>query len=194
MRDSGVTRYLQTFQIGHAGRKASTVAPWLGNHLATNAVGGWTDNVVAPSAIAWNEIHASPRALSVSEIQELVKAFAAGAKRAVEAGFDVVEIHNAHGYLLHQFLSPYSNKRTDHYGGSFENRVRLTLEVVDAIRAAIPETMPLFLRYGFVSTRPRFNWADNVTLEYLRPTCSKSLYQMSHHGALRTPSVSLISS
>lgn len=122
------------------------VAPWLGNHLATNEVGGWTENVVAPSAIAWDENHNEPKALTIDQIQDIVKAFADTAKRAVKAGFDLVEIHNAHGYLLHEFVSPYTNKRTDQYGGSFENRIRLTVEVVDAVRAAIPENMPLFLR------------------------------------------------
>ena len=88
-----------------------------------------------------------PKELTLEGIQRIVSAFADSAKRAVTAGFDVIEIHNAHGFLLHSFVSPISNKRTDQYGGSFENRIRLTLEVVDAVRAVIPEDMPLFLRY-----------------------------------------------
>ena len=87
--------------------------------------------------------------MTLEGIQKVISAFVDAAKRAVIAGFDVIEIHNAHGYLLHNFISPVSNKRTDQYGGSFENRIRLTLEVVDAVRAAIPEDMPLFLRYVF---------------------------------------------
>ncbi|KII89986.1 hypothetical protein PLICRDRAFT_29157 [Plicaturopsis crispa FD-325 SS-3] len=134
-------------QLAHAGRKASTVAPWISPRLvAPVEVGGWPDNVWAPTAAPFNEHLVVPKALTKEGIQAVVAAFADGAKRAVSAGFDVIEIHNAHGYLLHSFNSPASNKRTDEYGGSFENRTRLTLEVVDAIRAVIPESMPLFLR------------------------------------------------
>lgn len=135
-------------QIAHAGRKASTVAPWLhGNAVATKEVGGWPEDVVGPSAIPFAEgINPVPTALSVEGIKNVVAQFAATARRSVAAGFDSIEIHNAHGYLLFSFLSPISNKRTDAYGGSFENRVRLTLEVVDAVRAVIPEGMPLLLR------------------------------------------------
>ena len=134
-------------QIAHAGRKASTVAPWLGmDVLATEEVGGWPSNVRGPSAVPYNEDHATPKELSLDDIEELKKAWGAAVKRAVKAGFDVIEIHNAHGYLLHSFLSPVSNKRTDRYGGSFENRVRLTLEIVEVSRKEMPESMPLFLR------------------------------------------------
>ncbi|PMD65466.1 putative mannose-1-phosphate guanyltransferase [Hyaloscypha bicolor E] len=134
-------------QIAHAGRKASTVAPWLGmDVLATEEVGGWPSNVRGPSAVPYNEEHATPKELSLDDIEELKKAWGAAVKRAVKAGFDVIEIHNAHGYLLHSFLSPVSNKRTDRYGGSFENRVRLTLEIVEVSRKEMPESMPLFLR------------------------------------------------
>ncbi|KAA1474501.1 FMN-linked oxidoreductase [Dentipellis sp. KUC8613] len=134
-------------QLAHAGRKASTVAPWLGGRqISSREAGGWPDDVWAPSAVAHRDGYAVPKALTHEGIRTVVAAFVAAAKRAVRAGFDVVEIHNAHGYLLHQFLSPVSNKRTDEYGGSFENRVRLTLEVVDAVRGTIPPDMPLFLR------------------------------------------------
>lgn len=134
-------------QLGHAGRKASTVAPWLSfDATAQAAVGGWPDDIVGPSALPFRASNPTPRALSLDEIAELKNDFVAAARRAVRAGFDVIEIHSAHGYLLHEFLSPISNKRTDAYGGSFENRVRLLLEVVEATRAAIPETMPLFVR------------------------------------------------
>lgn len=134
-------------QIGHAGRKASTVAPWLSFH-ATAGVDqdGWPDDVVGPSAIRHSDGFALPKELTKAGIQRITQAFADGARRAVEAGFDVIEIHGAHGYLLHEFLSPIANQRNDEYGGSFENRIRLPLEVVDAVRAAIPETTPLFYR------------------------------------------------
>jgi 2,4-dienoyl-CoA reductase-like NADH-dependent reductase (Old Yellow Enzyme family) len=134
-------------QLAHAGRKASTVAPWLSlGDTAVEEVGGWPEGVKAPSAVAFSDKFPLPSAMSREEIAAYKEAFVASAKRAIEAGFDVIEIHNAHGYLLHEFLSPVSNKRTDEYGGSWENRTRLTLEVVEVVRKAMPEGMPLFLR------------------------------------------------
>ncbi|KAI0838545.1 NADPH dehydrogenase [Hypoxylon sp. FL0890] len=134
-------------QIAHAGRKASTVAPWLSQAaVATKDVGGWPDDVVAPSAIPFDKNHAQPRALSLDEIAQLKADFGAAAKRAIKAGFDVLELHCAHGYLLHNFLSPATNHRNDQYGGSFENRVRLVLELVDEFRKVMPESMPLWVR------------------------------------------------
>lgn len=134
-------------QLAHAGRKASTVAPWLSaGAVANESVNGWPHDVKAPSALAYNEDHASPTEMTLQDIREFKKAWAEAVVRALTAGFDVIEIHNAHGYLLHNFISPASNQRTDRYGGSFENRVRLTLEVVELTRSLIPDTMPLFLR------------------------------------------------
>ncbi|KAI0792471.1 hypothetical protein C8Q75DRAFT_804847 [Abortiporus biennis] len=134
-------------QLAHAGRKASTVAPWLhSGKSASKEAGGWPDDVVGPSDIPYNDAFPKPKALTKEGIQRIVQAFVDGVKRALKAGFDVIEIHNAHGYLLSEFLSPTVNNRTDEYGGSFENRVRLTLQVVDAVRAVIPPSMPLFLR------------------------------------------------
>lgn len=134
-------------QLAHAGRKASTVAPWLSLGLAaTESIGGWPDNVWGPSTVPYHDAFPVPKELSKAQIKAVVVAFAEATKRALKAGIDVIEIHNAHGYLLFSFLSPISNTRTDEYGGSFENRIRLTLEVVDAIRDVIPEDMPLFLR------------------------------------------------
>lgn len=134
-------------QLAHAGRKASTVAPWLSaSATATEDVSGWPDNVKAPSAIRYSDELPLPHGMTLDDIKEFKQAWAAAVKRALTAGFDVIEIHNAHGYLLHEFLSPASNHRTDEYGGSFENRVRLTLEIVDLTRKHIPDTMPLFLR------------------------------------------------
>ncbi|KAJ3858789.1 hypothetical protein EV359DRAFT_51786 [Lentinula novae-zelandiae] len=133
-------------QLAHAGRKASTVAPWLEtNYPATILVGGH-DNAVGPSTIPYDEINQFPKALSKSEITEIVISWAQAAKRAVRAGFDVIEIHGAHGFLLHSFNSLVSNARTDEYGGSFQNRTRFLVEVIDAVRAVIPGGMPLFVR------------------------------------------------
>jgi 2,4-dienoyl-CoA reductase (NADPH2) len=132
-------------QIAHAGRKGSCVPPWQGGARIVNPEdGGWP--VVAPSAIAFRDSDPPPVVLNESGIRGIVDAFVAAARRAVAAGFRVIELHNAHGYLLHEFLSPLSNRRTDQYGGSFENRIRLSLEVVKAIRGAIPDAMPLFVR------------------------------------------------
>ncbi|HEU4685857.1 MAG TPA: NADH:flavin oxidoreductase/NADH oxidase [Nitrospira sp.] len=131
-------------QLAHAGRKASTYRPWDGHGAIPESQGGWP--VVAPSAIAFAEGYAVPRALTEDGIRTIVTAFAAAAGRACEAGVRVLEIHAAHGYLLHQFLSPLSNRRADRYGGSFENRTRLLREVVTAVRARSPEAYPLFVR------------------------------------------------
>lgn len=114
--------------------------------VAGKDINGWPDNVYAPSAIAYNNRHAQPKEMTKADIENLKKAFAESMQRALRAGFDVIEIHNAHGYLLHEFLSPASNHRTDEYGGSFENRTRLTVEIVEIARKTIPDTMPLFLR------------------------------------------------
>lgn len=134
-------------QLAHAGRKASTVAPWLSSgSVAGKNVNGWPDDVIGPSAIKWNENHAPVKAMTLDDIKAFKDNFGAAVKRAIAAGFDTVEIHNAHGYLLHSFISPVSNTRTDEYGGSFENRTRLTREVVELTRSIIPKDMPLFLR------------------------------------------------
>ncbi|OBZ67649.1 putative NADPH dehydrogenase C23G7.10c [Grifola frondosa] len=149
-------------QLAHAGRKASTLAMWLdGNTGASANVGGWPDDVWAPSAIPYKDSPDYPKAkaLSVEGIQGVVRAFADAARRAVAAGFDVIDIHAAHGYLLHQFMSPVTNKRTDQYGGSFENRIRLPLEVVDAVRAAMPADTPLFFRVSATE------WLEEVAPE-----------------------------
>ena len=133
-------------QLAHAGRKASTYREY-DTHGKTGSLsqadGAW--QTVAPSAIAF-EGFAMPEALDAAGIAAVKDAFVASARRAVDAGFDFLEIHAAHGYLLHSFFSPLSNERTDEYGGSLENRARLLLEIVDALRAEIPETMPLFVR------------------------------------------------
>lgn len=131
-------------QLAHAGRKASMNRPWLGENYVPPADGGWQP--VAPSAVAYAENFGEPRALDAAGIRNVIEGFVAAAKRADAAGFDAVEIHAAHGYLIHQFLSPLTNKRTDEYGGSLENRMRLAIEVSTAVRSAWPERKPMFVR------------------------------------------------
>ncbi len=131
-------------QLAHAGRKASARRPWEGGGQISLEDGGW--QTVSPSNIPFRETESAPRALSISDIKQLVADFVAAAQRALHAGFKVIEIHGAHGYLIHEFLSPLSNVRTDEYGGSFENRTRLLLEIIDAIKAIWPERYPLFVR------------------------------------------------
>jgi 2,4-dienoyl-CoA reductase-like NADH-dependent reductase (Old Yellow Enzyme family) len=140
-----------SLQLAHAGRKASVVAPWLGHErgksiMATKAIGGWPDKVVGPSPIPWSDHLATPIEMSKEDIKDVVQAFAVAATRCVRAGVDSLEIHAAHGYLIHSFLSGASNTRTDEYGGSFGNRIRILMETVDAIRKVIPKDMPLFVR------------------------------------------------
>jgi 2,4-dienoyl-CoA reductase-like NADH-dependent reductase (Old Yellow Enzyme family) len=132
-------------QLAHAGRKASTYRPWEGSGVIPESAGGW-NNVVAPSPLPFAENYPMPQALSLDGIKEVTAAFANAARRAWEAGFRVVEIHAAHGYLIHEFLSPLSNHRSDSYGGSFDNRTRLLREIVAAVRAVWPERAPLFVR------------------------------------------------
>ena len=131
-------------QLAHAGRKGSARRPWEGGAAIPRAEGGW--QTVAPSPVPFRREDPPPAELSRAQIREIVEAFAAAVRRAHRAGFQVVEIHSAHGYLLHQFLSPLSNFRSDEYGGAFENRIRMVLEVATAVRAAWPETFPLFFR------------------------------------------------
>ncbi|KAF3389336.1 NADPH dehydrogenase afvA [Penicillium rolfsii] len=134
-------------QLAHAGRKASTVAPWLSMaDMATEKVGGWPDNVKGPSNTPFHEKFPKPKAMTKADIEEFKNAWVSAVKRAVKAGVDFVEIHNAHGYLLMSFVSPATNDRTDEYGGSFENRIRLSLEIAKLTRDNVPKDMPIFLR------------------------------------------------
>jgi 2,4-dienoyl-CoA reductase-like NADH-dependent reductase (Old Yellow Enzyme family) len=131
-------------QLAHAGRKGSTYRPGGGQGAIAEASGGWRP--VAPSAIAFSDTYPKPAELTVDQIHALQSAFAVAAERAFAAGFRVIEIHAAHGYLIHEFLSPFSNRRADAYGGSFENRTRFARECVAAVRRALPERCPLFVR------------------------------------------------
>jgi len=136
-------------QIAHAGRKASTLPPFLaspGKDTAQKEDGGWPDDVVAPSAVAYDTSYPNPRELSKDEIKQVIQDFVAAAKRSEKAGYDFLEIHGAHGYLVHQFLSPLSNHRTDEYGGSLENRLRFAIELTTAVREAWPVDKPLAIR------------------------------------------------
>jgi 2,4-dienoyl-CoA reductase-like NADH-dependent reductase (Old Yellow Enzyme family) len=140
-------------QLAHAGRKGSTSAPWLGGTAIPLSEGGWEP--VAPSAVPFNTGYAVPKAITVDEIDQVVADFVAAARRALRAGFQVVEIHAAHGYLLHEFYSPLSNQRTDEYGGSFENRIRALLRVTKAVRELWPENQPAFVRISAT------DWKEN---------------------------------
>ncbi|KAI5846800.1 NADH:flavin oxidoreductase/NADH oxidase [Tricharina praecox] len=157
-------------QLAHAGRKASTVAPWLDHErgksiLATPQIGGWPSSVVGASPIRWSADHALPRELTTAEIAAVVAAFAAAAVRCVKAGVDSLQIHAAHGYLVHSFMSGASNTRTDAYGGAFENRVRILLEIVDAVREVIPSSMPLMVRVSGTDWLPEEKYPTAWTLE-----------------------------
>ena len=140
-------------QLAHAGRKASVSEPWNGNKKLNDAQGGW--QTVAPSAIPYHDDEPfNPVALDKVGIQKIISDFKTATKRAVQAGFQAVEIHAAHGYLMHQFLSPLSNVRTDAYGGSFENRIRFTLEILESVQSEWPNNLPLFVRISAT------DWAD----------------------------------
>jgi 2,4-dienoyl-CoA reductase-like NADH-dependent reductase (Old Yellow Enzyme family) len=145
-----ITRFLKEhnttpgIQLAHAGRKASTERPWVGGGPVGPDGHGWTP--VAPSPLPFDEGHHVPAELTTEQIADIVRQFADAARRALDAGFEVVEVHGAHGYLINEFLSPHTNHRTDAYGGSFDNRIRFALEVVDAVRAVWPDELPVFFR------------------------------------------------
>lgn len=145
-----IVRFVQSqgavaaIQLAHAGRKGSCDAPWTGGAVLPPEAGGW--EVVAPSPIPFNEGDPPPVPLDEAGIEAIVEAFESAAKRALAAGFQVIEIHAAHGYLLHEFLSPLSNHRTDRFGGSLENRMRMTLLVAERVRRQVPEELPVFVR------------------------------------------------
>jgi 2,4-dienoyl-CoA reductase-like NADH-dependent reductase (Old Yellow Enzyme family) len=153
-------------QIAHAGRKASATAPWRGGRPLAAHEDGWQS--VAPSALAYDDDWPVPHALTADEIGDVIEAFTAAARRAHAAGFHLLEVHAAHGYLLHEFLSPISNRRTDRYGGDFAGRTRLLLEVVEAVRAAWPAELPLSVRIS-ATDWVEGGWAleDSVALSSL---------------------------
>jgi 2,4-dienoyl-CoA reductase-like NADH-dependent reductase (Old Yellow Enzyme family) len=140
-------------QLAHAGRKASCARPWDGARQVGLKDGGWT--TVAPSAIAYHHEENAPQVLDMKGIKKVIADFKSSARRALKAGYKVIEIHAAHGYLVHEFLSPLSNRRADNYGGSFENRIRLLLEIVKAIKTEWPHNLPLFVRISAT------DWAED---------------------------------
>ena len=152
-------------QLAHAGRKASTFSPWRGAGKVAPAEGGW--EVLGPSATPFSGTYAVPHEMSKAEIGATVEAFAAAARRSLAAGFDVPEIHGAHGYLLHEFLSPLSNLRTDEYGGSLENRMRFPLEVCAAVRGVWPAHLPVFLRIS-ASDWKEGGWDATQSIEFCK--------------------------
>ncbi|MGW7250950.1 NADH:flavin oxidoreductase/NADH oxidase [Streptomyces decoyicus] len=161
-------------QIAHAGRKASTERTWVdrGAPLLPGQRYGWEP--VGPSPVPFGEGFAAPAELTVAQIGEIVEQFRATARRALEAGFEVAEIHGAHGYLINQFLSPFTNRRTDEYGGSYENRTRFALEVVDAVREVWPKELPVFFRISATDwltedeSDPREGWTADDTVRFAR--------------------------
>ncbi|MET7377297.1 NADH:flavin oxidoreductase/NADH oxidase [Streptomyces sp. NPDC005526] len=151
-------------QLAHSGRKASTDRTWTGGAPVGPEAHGWQP--VAPSPVAFADRHPVPTELTVEEIQRIVARFADAARRALAAGFEVAEIHGAHGYLINEFLSPHSNHRTDAYGGSYENRVRFALEVVDAVRAVWPQDKPLFFRISATDWLEDGGWTADDTVRF----------------------------
>jgi len=175
-------------QLAHAGRKASMSRPWDGEeHVKPVSEGGWKE-VLAPSAVPFSEKYAQPTAIDAAGIKRLVEAFQQAAIRALKAGFDVLEIHSAHGYLLHEFLSPLSNQRTDDYGGSLENRARLLIEVVDAVREVWPLDRPLFVRISATDWAPAgsngWNLDQSVALAKLLKPRGVDLVDVSSGGLI----------
>jgi 2,4-dienoyl-CoA reductase-like NADH-dependent reductase (Old Yellow Enzyme family) len=170
-------------QLAHAGRKGSVHAPWQGPGAVAADAGGWTP--VGPTGKGFPGLHPAPLALSAEDVSRVVDAFAAATRRAVEAGFDVVEVHAAHGYLLHEFLSPLVNTRTDAWGGSWENRARLTLDVVEAVRAEWPAERPLLVRVSGTDWTPG-GWTteDTARLAPLLAERGADLVDCSSGGAV----------
>lgn len=168
-------------QLAHAGRKASHTTPWQGGKALTEKENGWQP--VAPSALAFSEGEPVPSALSIEEINKIKTDFKNAASRALKAGFKVIELHGAHGYLVNEFLSPHSNKRTDKYGGSFENRILFLLELIEAVRETWPETLPLFVRISATEwVEGAWSDSDSIRLAEILKTKSVDLIDCSTGG------------
>ena len=168
-------------QLAHAGRKASHQVPWKGGEALTEEEGAWP--TIAPSAIAFKEGEPAPGEMSIEEIRDCVVQFRTAAERALRAGFKIIEIHGAHGYLINEFLSPASNKRKDTYGGSFENRSRFLVDIVESIRQVWPQEYPLFVRISATDwTSDGWNGDDSVMLGKLLETKGVDLLDCSTGG------------
>lgn len=185
-----ITTFLETqgavpgIQLAHAGRKASTTPPWTGGKRVAPDEEGW--QTVAPSAVAFNEADPAPTALDLAGIEKVKNDFKAAAARALKAGFKILEIHAAHGYLLHQFYSPLSNLRTDDYGGSFENRIRLLLEVLETVQEVWPQDLPLWVRISATDwTEGGWTIDDSVALAKTLKTKGVDLLDCSTGGNVR---------
>jgi 2,4-dienoyl-CoA reductase-like NADH-dependent reductase (Old Yellow Enzyme family) len=177
-------------QLAHAGRKANTARPWEGGMPLPNPNDAW--HIVGPSAIAFRNDHPTPHELTLVEIDEVKTAFADATRRAVEAGFRFIEIHAAHGYLLHSFYSPVSNMRQDQYGGSFENRVRLLLEVVEVVRNSLPDDLPLAVRISSTDwVEDGWGVEDSVDLAKRLKLAGVDLVDCSSGGNVATAKVPL---
>jgi 2,4-dienoyl-CoA reductase-like NADH-dependent reductase (Old Yellow Enzyme family) len=178
-------------QLAHAGRKASTAEPWKGGGPVRVEDGGWTP-IWAPSAVPFREEWQTPRPMSETDIAGVVTAFATAARRLLAAGGKVAEIHAAHGYLLHEFLSPLTNHREDRYGGSFDNRTRIVRDVVDAVRAVWPERLPLFVRISATDwTDGGWTIEDSVALAAQLKDRGVDLIDCSSGGNVARPSIPL---
>jgi 2,4-dienoyl-CoA reductase-like NADH-dependent reductase (Old Yellow Enzyme family) len=183
-----ITQFIEAYdgvpgiQLAHAGRKASNSSPWKGGRMITDEIqGAWS--TVAPSAVPFRDSEPNPIALDKAGIEKVKADFKSAAVRAVAAGFKVAEIHAAHGYLLHQFYSPLSNQRTDEYGGSFENRIRLLLEVVDVVNEVWPADSPLFVRISATDwTEGGWTEEDSVRLAHILKSKGVDLIDCSTGG------------
>lgn len=168
-------------QLAHAGRKASHHAPWNGGKALTKEEGAW--QTIAPSAIAFHPEEPAPLQMSIADIRQCINDFNSATQRAIDAGFQIIELHAAHGYLINEFLSPLSNKRTDEYGGSFENRIRFLLEIVEATRKIMGGDLPLFVRISATDWVPG-GWSieDSVALSKILKAASVDLIDCSSGG------------
>ena len=178
-------------QLAHAGRKASHDIPWHGGkQIPSDATNGWT--TLAPSAIPFTDVEEAPMALDIAGIEKVKADFKAAASRALKAGFDVIEIHSAHGYLINEFYSPVSNHRTDEYGGSFENRIRLLLEIIDSVKEVWPVENPLFVRISATEwTDGGWRGDDSVALSKILKEKGVDLVDCSSGGNVATAKIPL---
>jgi 2,4-dienoyl-CoA reductase-like NADH-dependent reductase (Old Yellow Enzyme family) len=178
-------------QLAHAGRKASTRRPWEGGGALPESEGGWA-RVDAPSATPFADNYLRPHAMTEAEITAVIEEFVGAARRALDAGFRVIEVHAAHGYLLHEFLSPLSNSRTDRYGGSFENRTRFALDVAASIRRVWPESHPLFVRISATDwSEGGWDLPQAIELARLLKACGVDLIDTSSGGNVATARIPL---